>query len=104
MKNIAQMMKQAQALQSKMADLQEQLKEYQDEGSSGAGMVKMTINGKGEIVSLKIDPSLLNPSEVDILEDLIIAAFRDGKEKVETYVNIEMNKITGGLGDFKLPF
>lgn len=104
MKNIAQMMKQAQALQSKMSDLQEQLKEHQDEGSSGAGMVKMTINGKGEIISMKIDPSLLNPSEVEILEDLIIAAFRDGKEKVETYVNAEMNKITGGLGDFKLPF
>ncbi|CAO5677131.1 MAG: Nucleoid-associated protein YbaB [Holosporales bacterium] len=104
MKNIGQMMKQAQALQSKMTDLQEQLKEYQDEGSSGAGMVKMTINGKGEIVSVKIDPTLLNPAEVDILEDLIVAAFRDGKEKVETYVNAEMNKITGGLGDFKLPF
>ncbi|CAO4842700.1 MAG: Nucleoid-associated protein [Holosporales bacterium] len=104
MKNIAQMMKQAQALQSKMTDLQEQLKEYQDEGSSGAGMVKMIINGKGEIVSVKIDPSLLNPAEVDILEDLIVAAFRDGKEKVETHVNTEMNKITGGLGDFKLPF
>lgn len=104
MKNIAQMMKQAQALQSKMNTLQEDLKKHEIDGSAGAGMVKITLNGKGDIQKLKIDPSIVNADDVEMLEDLIIAAYRDGKDKVETYVNQEMSKIGGGLGDLPLPF
>ncbi len=104
MKNIGQMMKQAQALQSKMQDFQENLNHFEQNGSSGAGLVKMTLNGKGNIISIKIDPSLLKADEVEILEDLIIAAYRDTKEKVESHIAKEMDSMSGGFSGLKLPF
>lgn len=106
MKNLNQMMKQAQQLQQRMAEMQEKLNQSEMTGSSGAGLVQVTMNGKGEVKSLKIDPSLVDPKEVEVLEDLIIAACNDTKAKIEQYMSEEMAKITGGLNipGFKLPF
>lgn len=107
MTNFNQMMKQAQELQKRMADMQDRLQHYEVEGTSGGGMVKVTVNGKGELKALKIDPSLVDPEDVEVLEDLIIAAFNDGKGKIEAHLAKEMANVTGGMplpGDFKLPF
>lgn len=104
MKNIAQMMKQAQTLQTKMNTLQEELKQHELEGFSGGGLIAVKVNGKGDIVGLKIDPSIVNADETEVLEDLIIAAYRDAKEKVDAYVNEQMSKIGSGLGNFPMPF
>lgn len=107
MKNINQMMKQAQQMQEKMAEMQERMNQVEMVGASGGGMVKVTVNGKGEMKGITIDPALVDPKEVEVLEDLIIAAFNDAKTKVEAHVAEEMGKITGGLnlpGGMKLPF
>ena len=106
MKNLGQMMKQAQEVQTKMQEMQEKLVEIKITGSSGAGMVTVTLNGKAEMISLHIDPSLFNPSDAEIVEDLIVAAFSDAKAKVEERVSKEMSQITGGLNlppGFNLP-
>jgi DNA-binding YbaB/EbfC family protein len=107
MKNIANFMKQAQEMQTKMTAMQEQLATLTVEGQAGGFMVTVTMSCKGEIRQVKIDPSLLKPEEVDILEDLIMAACNDAKAKAETLVAEEMAKITGGLklpGGMQLPF
>lgn len=107
MKNIGQLMKQAQEMQSKMAQMQEEMKNIFVEGHAGGGLVKVTLNGKGEVQKIKIDPSLLKPEEGDMLEDLVMAAFNDAKSKVEERAAEEMSKITGGLklpGGMSLPF
>lgn len=107
MKNLGNMLKQAQELQSKMADMQAKLSDLELEGSAGGGMVTVTLNGKGEMRRVKIDPTLAEPDEVEVLEDLVVAAFNDAKAKVETYVQEEMGKLTGGLNlpaGLKLPF
>ena len=97
MKNLGQMMKQAQQLQAKMNDLQEQLAKTEVTGASGGGMVQVTLNGRGEMLKVKIDPSLVDPNETAILEDLILAAFKDAKTKVEATVAERMSELTGGL-------
>jgi DNA-binding YbaB/EbfC family protein len=107
MKNINQMMKQAQELQKKMSDMQERMNQVEMTGMSGAGMVKITLNGKGEMRGISIDPSLLDQQEAEVLEDLIVAAFNDAKTKVDNHVAEETGKLTGGLnlpGGMKLPF
>ena len=107
MKNLGQMMKQAQQMQSKMAEMQEGLELLEISGGSGAGLVSVTLNGKGEMRALKIDPSLVNPDDVEMLEDLVAAAFNDAKAKVEAHVQEEMAKLTGGLSlppGMNLPF
>lgn len=104
---MGQMMKQAQQLQKQMAEIQEKLPHLQVTGQSGGGLVTVTMNGKGDLCSLKIDPSLLKPEEADVLEDLIIAAFNDAKAKADHLAADEMEKVTGGLslpGGMKLPF
>ncbi len=83
MKNLGQMMKQAQEMQAKMAEMQERLADIEVPGQAGAGMIAVVLNGKGELRSLKIDPKLVDPTEVEVLEDLIVAAFNDAKGKVE---------------------
>ena len=100
MKNLGQMMKQAQRLQEKMGELQEQLAQAELIGSSGGGMVEVTVTGKGEVRKLKIDRSLVDPEEVEVLEDLIVAACNDAKAKLEAHVAEKMTEVTGGL---KLP-
>lgn len=107
MKNIGQIMKQAQQMQTKMAELQEQLAALEVSGSAGGGMVQMTMSGKGELRGVKIDPTLANPDDVEVLEDLIMAAANDAKSKVEARVQEEMQKLTGGLDlppGMQLPF
>jgi DNA-binding YbaB/EbfC family protein len=107
MKNLGQMMKQAQEMQSKMQEMQARLEETEITGNAGAGMVEVTLSGKGEMRGMKIDPSLIKPDEAEVLEDLIVAAHNDAKVRVEAYMQEEMSKITGGLNlpeGFKLPF
>ena len=97
MKNLSQMMKQAQEMQGKMADMQNRLAETEVDGEAGAGMVTATLNGKGELRRLKIDPSLVDPNDVEVLEDLVVAAVADAKAKVETLVQEETSKMMGGI-------
>lgn len=107
MKNIGQLMKQAQAMQEKMAEMQAQLEAVEMTGLAGGGVIAVTLNGKGELKQVKIDKSLVDPDEVEVLEDLLVAAFADAKRKVSTHAEQEMQKLTGGLqlpGGFKLPF
>jgi nucleoid-associated protein EbfC len=105
--NLGKMMKQAQELQSKMAEMQERLAEAEVEGSSGAGMVSAVMSGKHELKRLKIDPALVDPGDVEVLEDLVIAAVNDARNRVEQHVKDEMAKVTGGLNlppGMNLPF
>jgi DNA-binding YbaB/EbfC family protein len=107
MKNLGNMLKEAQKLQSKMAEMQAKLAETELSGAAGGGMVSVTLNGKGEMRKVKIDPSLVDPAEVEILEDLIVAAFNEAKAKIEAHVQEEMGKLTGGMSlppGMKLPF
>ena len=107
MKNLGQMMKQAQEMQAKMAELQEALALSEVTGSAAGGMVQVTMNGKGEMRGVRIDPGLVDPNDVEVLEDLIMAAANDAKAKVEQRVAEEMQKLTGGLKlppGFNLPF
>jgi len=107
MKNLGNMLKQAQELQSRMADMQAKLSDVELDGSAGGGMVTVTVNGKGEMRRVKIDPALVDPNEVEILEDLLVAAANDAKARVEARVQEEMGKLTGGLNlppGLKLPF
>ncbi len=107
MKNLGQMMKQAQQMQAKMAELQDKLAESEMTGAAGGGMVQVTMNGKGELRAVKIDPSLLTPADAEVLEDLVVAAANDAKAKVESHVAEEMQNLTGGLAlppGMKLPF
>jgi len=107
MKNLGQMMKQVQDMQARMAEMQEKLLDVEVMGASGGGMVQATLNGKGAVKALKIDPSLVNPAETEVLEDLIVAAINDAKTKADDKLQSEMSKLTGGLPlppGFKLPF
>ena len=107
MKNIGQLMKQAQEMQAKMQEMQGRLAELEVTGSSGAGMVTVTMNGKAEVRSVKIDPKLLDGEEAEVVEDLIVAAFTDAKGKVEKAMQEKMSNLTGGLElppGMKLPF
>lgn len=97
MNDLMKMMKQAQELQGRMQQLQEELAAMQVEGQSGAGLVKVTLNGKMEARGVKIDPSLIKPEEAEMLEDLILAAFQDAKGKVEAALQAKMQEVTGGL-------
>ena len=105
--NLQKMMKQAQQMQAKLNEVQAQLAEEQQEGVSGGGLVKVTLNGKTEMKAIAIDASLLKEGEKEMLEDLIIAAFNDAKPKVEDSANEKMSSLAGGLGlpaGMKLPF
>jgi len=106
MKNMNQIFKQAQQMQQKMQEIQEKSEALTQEGTSGGGMVVATVNGKGQLMRIKIDPSIVNKDDVEILEDLIIASFNDAKNKADENMNKEMSSITGGLNipGLKLPF
>ena len=107
MKNIGQLIKQAQAMQEKMAELQAELEAVEMTGVAGAGLVELTLNGKSDMKKIRIDKSLLDPAEGEVLEDLIAAAFADARRKVSDYAEQEMQKLTGGMplpGGMKLPF
>lgn len=107
MKNLGDMMKQVQAMQSKMADMQAKLETATVTGQSGGGLVKVTLTGKGAMSALNVDVSLLKEDEKEILEDLIVAAHADAKVKSEALMAEEMKSVTGGLAlppGMKLPF
>ena len=106
MKNMNLMIKQAQQMQKKMQEMQEKTEALTVEGSSGGGMVKVTVNGKGQMIAVKIDPSIVNKDDIEMLEDLVVAAFNDAKNKVDDQISQEMAGITGGMNipGLKLPF
>jgi DNA-binding YbaB/EbfC family protein len=107
MKNLSNMLKEAQKLQTRMAEMQQRLGEVEMDGAAGAGLVTVTLNGKGEMRRIKIDPSLADPNEMEMLEDLIVAAANDAKVKIESHVQGEMQKLAGGMPlppGMKLPF
>ena len=95
--DLKKMMKQAQEMQGRLQQMQEDLAALEVEGQSGGGLVKVKVNGKLEARGIKIDPSLIKPEEAEILEDLIVAAFQDAKRKAEAAVQAKMQEITGGL-------
>lgn len=106
MKNLGQMMKQAQQMQQRMAELQQALEGVEVTGAAGGGMVQVTLSGKGAMRRVRIDPKIVDPADVGMLEDLIVAAANDAKTRVEAHVQEEMQKLTGGLQlppGFKLP-
>ncbi len=107
MKDLMGIMKQVQGMQAKMADMQAELENAAVDGQSGGGMVKITLTGKGALKAVSIDPTLLNKDEIEILEDLIVAAHNDAKAKSEVMMAEKMKGVTGGLPlppGFKMPF
>ncbi|HYQ95417.1 MAG TPA: YbaB/EbfC family nucleoid-associated protein [Candidatus Eisenbacteria bacterium] len=98
MKNIAGMLQKAQALQTRITELQAELKTREVVGSSGQGKVKVTMNGAQDVIAISIDPEVIQPDEADLLEDLVLAAFNDARGKITRMVEEEMNKVGGGLG------
>jgi DNA-binding YbaB/EbfC family protein len=105
--DMAGMMKKAQEMQTKMAQMQEEMANIMVEGLSGAGLVKATCTAKGELKSLDIDPSIFNSDDKEVVEDLILAAIKDAQTKAAERAQEEMAKLTEGMGlpaDMKLPF
>ena len=105
--DMGKMMKAAQEMQTKMAELQEEMNAITVVGESGAGLVKATATAKGELTALDIDPSIFNPDEKEVVEDLILAAIKDAQSKASDRSQDEMRKLTEGMGlpaDMKLPF
>jgi DNA-binding YbaB/EbfC family protein len=105
--DMAGMMKKAQEMQTKMAQMQEDLHNVMVTGESGAGLVKATASAKGELKALDIDPSIFNGDDKEVVEDLILAAIKDAQAKAAEKAQEEMGKITEALGlpkDMKLPF
>ena len=105
--DMAGMMKKAQEMQTKMADMQDALHNIMVVGESGAGLVKATASAKGELKALDIDPSIFNGDDKEVVEDLILAAIKDAQAKATERAQDEMGKITSELGlpaDMKLPF
>jgi hypothetical protein len=106
MLNIQGIMKQAQQMQRKMQETQAKLGQEEKEGTSGGNMVKVVLNGKSEMKKICIDKSLLNSEDVEMLEDLILAAYNDAHQKVDAMMEEGMKEATNGvgLGGLKLPF
>ena len=97
MTNLGKMMKSAQDMQAKMAAMQKDFENVEVEGQAGGGMVTVTMNLRGVLRHLKIDPTLVNPEETEILEDLLVAAMNDGKAKAESEIAKRMSEMTGGM-------
>jgi hypothetical protein len=99
-KGLGDLMKQMQAMQAKMEQMQEELSEKRVEGSSGGGMVRVIANGKQEILEIKIDPEVVNPEDVAMLEELVLAAVNQAKEKA---AELQMEGLSGLTGGMKIP-
>ena len=97
MKNMFDIMKQAQQLQSRMATMQQELEAAEVEGRAGGGMVTIVMSGKGEVKKVSVDPSLMKEDEREILEDLIVAACADARSKAEQLAAEKMKSVAGGL-------
>lgn len=107
MKNLAGLMKQASQMQQKMQEMQAALEQAEVEGQAGAGMVTVVLSGKGDMKRVKIDSKLADPAEMEMLEDLLLAAHADARRKVDAMSAEQMQKATGGLQlppGMKLPF
>ncbi|MFZ2030596.1 MAG: YbaB/EbfC family nucleoid-associated protein [Vitreimonas sp.] len=107
MKDISQIMRQAQAMQAKVAEAQKKLEAMEVEGSSGGGAVKVTLSGKNALLAISIDPTLMVADDREMLEDLIKLAHDDARKKLEDAQNDEMKGISSGMGllpGFKMPF
>ena len=107
MKDLSQIMRQAQAMQAKINEAQKKLEAMEVEGSAGGGMVKLRLSGKSALLGVSIDASLMVADEREILEDLIKAAHDDARRKLDEAQNEEMKGLSGGLGilpGFKMPF
>ncbi len=107
MKNLSGLMKQASQMQAKMQEMQAKMEAMEVEGTSGAGLVTVTLTGKGDMKRLKVDPKLADPAEMEMLEDLVVAAHTEAKRRIEELMAEEMAKVTGGMqlpGGMKLPF
>ncbi|HAU29636.1 MAG TPA: YbaB/EbfC family nucleoid-associated protein [Rhodospirillaceae bacterium] len=98
MQNIGQIMKQAQQMQARMKELQEKLAGVEISGQAGGGLVSVVLNGKGDARKISISPAAVDPSDIEMLEDLVLAAFNDAKAKVEAHIAGETQKIMGGMG------
>jgi DNA-binding YbaB/EbfC family protein len=101
--NMQQLMKQAQKMQQQMMAAQEELASAQVDGSAGGGMVKATVTGTGDLVSLTIDPSVVDPEDVETLTDLVVAAVRDASRNAQEMAAEKMGPVTGGMGGMGLP-
>lgn len=101
--NMANLMKQAQKFQSQIAKLQDELGDKTIEASAGGGMVTVVVNGRQEMLSIKIDPEVIDPDDVEMLQDLILAAVNDGLTRARNMVNEEMGKLTKGLNIPNIP-
>lgn len=97
MKNFGNLMKQAQSVQVRIQEVNQRLGKMEISGASGGGMVSVTLNGKCEMMRIKIDPSLFNAEDVGVLEDLIVAAYGDAKNKADDRSQEEMSKVTQGI-------
>ena len=107
MKNLAGLMKQAGQMQAKMTEMQARLETLEVQGEAGAGLVTVTLSGKGDLRRLRVDPKLADAGEMEMLQDLVVAAHADAKRRMEELAAAEMEKVTGGLqlpGGMKLPF
>ncbi|MBN1164020.1 MAG: YbaB/EbfC family nucleoid-associated protein [Candidatus Krumholzibacteriota bacterium] len=97
MKDIGKLLKQAQQMQVKMAELQAKLAERTVESSAGGGMVKVMMNGQHEVLTVRIEPEVVDPSDVEMLEDLVIAAVNEARSQVDEMIKSEMSSLTGGM-------
>jgi hypothetical protein len=97
MKDLMGVMKQVGEMQARMQKMQEELGALEIEGQAGAGLVKVTLSGKGEVRRVSIDPSLMKPDETEILEDLVVAAAQDARAKLDAQLQEKMQEMTGGL-------
>jgi DNA-binding YbaB/EbfC family protein len=105
--NIQKMLKQAQEMQAKLGSMQAEMEAREFEGTAGGGAVKITLTGKGKLTKIALEPSLLNPEEKDMLEDLIMLAHNDAKDKADAALADAMGSVTSGLNlpaGMKLPF
>ncbi|MBK6489351.1 MAG: YbaB/EbfC family nucleoid-associated protein [Gemmatimonadetes bacterium] len=105
MADILKLLQQAQQMQTKMQEMQDELSQRSVTGTSGGGMVTVEADGKGTVRKIKLDPSIVNASDVEMLEDLIVVAVSDAQKKASEVAQAEMGKLTGGMNlPFKLPF
>lgn len=108
MKDLSEIMRQAQQMQQRLQEAQDRMEQITAEGAAGGGMVKVTLKGKGELHALTIDPSIMSPGDKEMVEDLIKAAHSDARRKLDDAMADAMKQATGGLGGmlpgFKLPF
>jgi DNA-binding YbaB/EbfC family protein len=105
MADFMKLMQQAQQMQTRLQQVQDELERQTVSATSGGGMVTVTADGKGQVTQVRIDPSVVNASDVEMLEDLVLVAVRDAQKKAAELAKSEMGKLTGGLDlPFKMPF